>query len=301
MIKLTFSGIIILLCVCFLWSCQSKKTFTEKEISVIPQVEKMTLGESSFEINKSTQFIVENTDQEGIAGSFAALFEKSAGWKPQIRTGGSEGSNQVFFKTEQGFDPEGYSLEVLKNRIEIKAAQPAGFFYAVQTLRQLLPAAVESNRKQENVSWLVPVLTISDKPAFKWRGYMLDVSRHFFTKDEVLGLIDQLALHKINTLHLHLLDDQGWRIEIKKYPKLTDVGAWRVNREDKHWNSRPKQEAGEKADYGGFYTQDDIREMVAYAQKRYINIVPEIEMPAHVTAALAAYPHYSCSGGPFTV
>jgi hexosaminidase len=301
MIKLTFSGIIILLCSCFLWSCQPKKTFSEKEISVIPQVQKMTLGESSFEINESTKVIVENTDQEGIAGLFAGLFEKSAGWKPQISIGGSEGSNQVYFKTEQDFDPEGYSIQVFKDRIEIKAAQPAGFSYAMQTLRQLLPAEIESNRKQEKVSWLVPVLTISDKPAFKWRGYMLDVSRHFFTKDEVLGLIDHLALHKINTLHLHLLDDQGWRIEIKKYPKLTEVGAWRVNREDQHWNSRPKQEAGEKADYGGFYTQNDIREMVAYAQKRYINIVPEIEMPAHVTAALAAYPQYSCSGGPFTV
>ena len=130
---------------------------------------------------------------------------------------------------------------------------------------------------------------------------MLDVSRHFFPKEDVIQMIDFLAIHKINTLHLHLLDDQGWRIEIKKYPKLTAIGGWRVDREDKPWNSRPKQEAGEKATNGGFYTQEDVKEMVAYAQKRYINIVPEIEMPAHVTAALAAYPQYSCTGGPFTV
>jgi len=130
---------------------------------------------------------------------------------------------------------------------------------------------------------------------------MLDVSRHFFPKEDVLRMIDDLAIHKINTLHLHLVDDQGWRIEIKKYPKLTEVSAWRVNREDKPWGSRPKQEAGEKATYGGFYTQEDIREMVAYAQSRFITIVPEIEMPAHVTSALAAYPQYSCKGGPFIV
>ena len=299
--KQSFYGIIILLLGCTVWSCQQQKTFTDKEISIIPQVQKMTLGESSFEFKKSTQFVVENSEQEGIAGLFAGLFEKAAGWKPQITTSGSEGSNQVYFKTETTLGDEAYSLKVYKNRIEIRAANGAGFYYGLQTLRQLLPIEIESSLKNENIKWLVPVITISDGPSFKWRGFMLDVSRHFFTKDEVLGLIDHLALHKINTLHLHLLDDQGWRIEIKKYPKLTDVGAWRVNREDKHWNSRPKQEAGEKANYGGFYTQNDIREMVAYAQKRYINIVPEIEMPAHVTAALAAYPQYSCTGGPFTV
>jgi hexosaminidase len=130
---------------------------------------------------------------------------------------------------------------------------------------------------------------------------MLDVSRHFFSKVEVLRMIDNLSFHKINTFHLHLTDDQGWRIEIKKYPKLTEVGAWRVDREDKPWNSRPKQVSVEKASYGGFYTQADIKEMVAYAQSRFVTIVPEIEMPAHVTAALAAYPQYSCTGGPFTV
>ena len=286
---------------CLLWSCQPPKTFTEREVSIIPQVQKLTLGESSFEFKKSTVFVVENSEQEGIATLFAALFEKSAGWRPQIVVGGTEGSDQIYFRTEQSLMPEGYTLQVFRNRIEIKGSQPAGFFYALQSLRQLLPAVLESSQPQDKVNWLVPVITISDNPVFKWRGYMLDVSRHFFTKGEVMQLIDHLALHKINTLHLHLLDDQGWRIEIKKYPRLTEVGAWRVNREDKHWNSRSKQEAGEKATYGGFYTQDDIREMVAYAQQRYVTIIPEIEMPAHVTAALAAYPQYSCTGGPFTV
>ena len=299
--KQTFAGIMIILCCTFIWSCKSTKTFTENEITLIPQVQKMTLGESSFEFNKSTLLVVESTDQKAIVDELAAKFEKTAGWKPQIKVGGTEGSNQVYFKTEPTLADEGYSLEVSKNRIEIKAAKSAGFFYAIQTLRQLLPSEIESNLKQDKIDWLVPVISISDSPAFKWRGFMLDVSRHFFPKEDVLKMLDNLALHKINTFHLHLVDDQGWRIEIKKYPKLTEVGAWRVNREDKPWSSRPKQEAGEKATFGGFYTQEDIKEMVAYAQSRYITIVPEIEMPAHVTAALAAYPKLSCKGGSFTV
>ena len=299
--KQRFTGLIILLSGCFLWSCQPQKTFTAKEITLIPQVQKMTLGASSFHFDEATALVVQNNEQEGIATLFSNLFGKSAGWKLKIITGGSEGSNQLIFKSDESLGEEGYTLDITTQQIIIKASKPAGFFYATQTLRQLLPAELESSQKQEKGAWLVPVISISDSPAFKWRGYMLDVSRHFFPKEDVIQMIDYLAIHKINTLHLHLLDDQGWRIEIKKYPKLTAVGAWRVDREDKPWNSRPKQQAGEKATNGGFYTQEDVKEMVAYAQKRYINIVPEIEMPAHVTAALAAYPQYSCTGGPFTV
>ncbi|MBL7971025.1 MAG: family 20 glycosylhydrolase [Prolixibacteraceae bacterium] len=299
--KQTFTGIFVLLCFSVLWSCQPAKTFTADEISLVPQVQKITLGESSFKLKQSTRLVVENIDQQAIANQFATMVEKATGWKLQVAIGANEGSNQLYFKTEPMMGPEAYQLDVQKNRIEIKAAKPAGFYYAMQTIRQLLPAEIESARKKETTEWLIPVVSISDSPAFKWRGFMLDVSRHFFPKEEVLRMIDHLALHKINTLHLHLVDDQGWRIEIKKYPKLTEVGAWRVDREDKPWNSRPKQEAGEKATYGGFYTQEDIKEMVAYAQSHFITIVPEIELPAHVTSALAAYPQYSCTGGPFTV
>jgi len=292
--------LLILALACMLLSCKPNKTFTERELSLIPQPQKMTLGKSSFQFNLRTQLVTESIAQKLIAAQFAELLEKSTGWKLDIVVGGDEGSNQVYFLTEPMMEPEGYTLEVSEKRIEIKAAKPAGFFYALQTLRQLLPPEIESD-KRENVDWLVPVINISDQPTFKWRGFMLDVSRHFFPKEDVLRMIDNLAIHKINTLHLHLVDDQGWRIEIKKYPKLTSVGAWRVDREDKPWNSRPKQQMGEQATYGGFYTQDDIREMVTYAQSRFITIVPEIEMPAHVTSALASYPHLSCTGGPFTV
>ena len=296
-----YALIVISIVGCILWNCQTNRSFTQNELSLIPQVQIMSLGESSFRFNKNTILAVESAEQEALAARLSGLFENSAGWKLKISIGGNDAANQIRFITEAGLGEEAYALNVSKNKIEIRATKPAGFFYAIQTLRQLLPAEIESKQLKSNTAWLVPVIAISDSPAFKWRGYMLDVSRHFFSKEEVLRMIDYLSLHKINTFHLHLVDDQGWRIEIKKYPKLTQVGAWRVDREDKHWNSRPKQEPGEKTTYGGFYTQQDIREMVAYAQSRFVNIIPEIEMPAHVTAALAAYPQFSCKGGPFTV
>ena len=197
---------------------------------------------------------------------------------------------------------EGYLLDVGSNGVLIRAAAPAGLFYGVQTLRQLLPAGIE----QPAVSglartWILPCVSVEDRPRFAWRGAMLDCSRHFFPKDFIKRWIDILALNKLNTFHWHLTDDQGWRIEIKRYPRLTEVGGWRVDREDKHWNAREPQKPGDAATYGGFYTQDDIREIVAYAASRFVTIVPEIEMPGHAKAALAAYPEFSCTGGPFTV
>lgn len=216
------------------WNCKPNRSFTEREISIIPQPQKMTLGTSSFRFKESTEFAVESVDQEEIARQFAGFFERAAGWKLPIHVGVNEGSNQVYFKTELLMGPEAYTLDVQEKRITITAARPAGFFYAIQTLRQLLPPEIESKQIEAKEEWLVPVISISDSPVFKWRGYMLDVSRHFIPKADVLRMIDNLSLHKINTLHLHLTDDQGWRIEIKKYPKLTEVGAWRVDREDKH-------------------------------------------------------------------
>jgi len=232
--KQTVTGIIILLCCAMFWNCKPNRSFTEREISIIPQPQKMTLGTSSFRFKESTEFAVESVDQEEIARQFAGFFERAAGWKLPIHVGVNEGSNQVYFKTELLMGPEAYTLDVQEKRITITAARPAGFFYAIQTLRQLLPPEIESKQIEAKEEWLVPVISISDSPVFKWRGYMLDVSRHFIPKADVLRMIDNLSLHKINTLHLHLTDDQGWRIEIKKYPKLTEVGAWRVDREDKH-------------------------------------------------------------------
>ncbi|MGE5394162.1 MAG: beta-N-acetylhexosaminidase [Candidatus Saccharibacteria bacterium] len=299
--KRTLISLMVLVIAFVFFSCRPAKTFTASELALIPQPQEMMLGKSSFQFKKSTKLVVENIDQKVIAMQFSQMFQKASGWKMETIVGGDEGSNQVYFRTEPMMGPEAYSLDVTTQRIEIKAAKPAGFFYAMQTLRQLLPVQIESSQKQDTIDWLVPVIAISDTPTYKWRGFMLDVARHFFPKEDVMKIIDDLALHKINTFHFHLTDDQGWRIEIKKYPKLTETGAWRVDHEDIHWNNRPKQQEGEKATYGGFYTQDDIREIIKYAQSRFITVVPEIEMPAHVTAALAAYPYLSCTGGPFTV
>ena len=189
--------------------------------------------------------------------------------------------------------PEGYQLEVQSDSVLISAPTQAGLFYGVQTLLQLFPSQVYSSRLVNNVHWASPCISIEDQPRFRWRGYMLDVSRHFFNKQEVKKILDAMAVHKLNMFHWHLTDDQGWRIEIKKYPRLTEVGAWRKRI---GFNLDPKASTayGPDGRYGGFYTQADIREIVAYAAARHITIVPEIEMPGHSSAALAAYPEYSC-------
>jgi hexosaminidase len=192
---------------------------------------------------------------------------------------------------------EGYTLTVSPVDVRIEAIGSAGLFYGVQSFLQLLPVAEEPGKQSTNLS--IPCVQIEDYPCFRWRGLMLDVSRHFFTKDEVERLLDEMAWHKLNVFHWHLTDDQGWRIEIKKYPRLTEVGAWR--KEIGFGLDKAASTAyGPDGRYGGFYTQDDIREVVAYAQARHITIVPEIEMPGHASAALMAYPQYSCTGGPFT-
>ncbi|GHT44018.1 hypothetical protein AGMMS49965_18940 [Bacteroidia bacterium] len=197
-------------------------------------------------------------------------------------------------------NPEAYKLTVAKNKITIEASDAAGFFYAAQTLRQLLPVEIESATVQTGVKWTVPCCQINDAPQYSYRGMHLDVARHFASKEEVMRYIDQLALLKINTFHWHLTEDQGWRIEIKKYPKLTSIGAWRYRTLDGAYVSVPNRK-WKMEKHGGFYTQDEIKEVVAYAAARHINVLPEIEMPGHAVAALAAYPELSCSGGPFEV
>ena len=179
---------------------------------------------------------------------------------------------------------EGYTLESSASGIVITAPTPAGLFYGSQTLLQLLPAEVFQNDKMSREAWQIPAVMIKDEPALSWRGMMLDVSRYWFTKAYVLRYLDMMAMHKMNVLHWHLIDDCGWRIEIKKYPKLTEIGGFRGKGD---------------ARYGGYYTQDDIREIVRYAADRNITIVPEIELPAHTLPALVAYPELGCMGKQF--
>lgn len=215
---------------------------------------------------------------------------------------GKESTIVIKHSNASNLGEEAYNLNISERGITIEIAKENGLFYAFQTILQLLPPKVFSNSKAENIDLTLPYVTIKDNPKYKWRGFMLDVSRHFFPKEFIFKVLDYLAIHKMNTFHWHLVDDQGWRIEIKKYPKLTEVGAWRVDREDQPWSTERKpQRKGEKATYGGFYTQNDIKEIVKYAKERFITVVPEIEMPGHCTSALASYPQYSCTGEQLTL
>jgi hexosaminidase len=193
---------------------------------------------------------------------------------------------------------EGYRLDVAAARVTIRAPAPAGAFYAVQTLRQLLPAEIVREAPVTGQTWTMPAVSIEDQPRFPWRGGHLDVGRHFMPKEFVKKFIDLLALHKLNRFHWHLTEDQGWRLEIRKYPRLTAVGAWRretlVGRQRAYADTTEWRFDGRP--HGGFYTQDDVREIVAYARARFVTVVPEIEMPGHAQAAIAAYPELGNTG-----
>ncbi|MFI5195006.1 MAG: beta-N-acetylhexosaminidase, partial [Chitinophagales bacterium] len=191
---------------------------------------------------------------------------------------------------------EGYQLSVRSSGIVVKANKPAGIFYALQTLWQLMPKEIESRTAVAGISWDLPMVEITDYPRFGWRGLMLDVARHFFTKQEVKDFIDNMARYKFNLLHMHLTDDEGWRIEIKSLPRLTSVGAWNVKRVG-YFGTFSKPGRDEPRDNGGFYTQEDIRELIKYAKDRFIDIMPEVDIPGHSMAAIASYPELSCTPG----
>jgi hexosaminidase len=281
-------------------SCAKQKVFTEQDIQIIPKPAELKLTEGVFEFSKYTKFVVSNDFQKEISNALISEFEKTAGWKPEI-TDIVPNSNYVQFKVDDNLKNEAYLLTVNKDGITIAAKDNAGFIYGLETVRQLLPVAIEGDDVIANTDWIIPALTIKDQPRFQYRGLMLDVSRHFFNVDYLKKTIDRLAMHKMNVLHLHLVDDQGWRIEIKKYPKLTEIGAWRVDQEDKHWDGRYTTSPDEKATYGGFYTQEELKGLVAYAAFKNIEIIPEIEMPAHVSSAIASYPELSCFEKPIGV
>ena len=198
---------------------------------------------------------------------------------------------------------EGYALDVKPARVVARAAGAAGLFYALQTMRQLLPPEIlrDAPIRPADADWSMPAVAIEDQPRFAWRGAHLDVGRHFMPIDFVKKYIDLLALHKMNVFHWHLTEDQGWRIEIRKYPNLTAIGAWRKETIVGHPQRDPAQWTFDGEPHGGFYTQDDVREVVAYAKARFVTIVPEIEMPGHAVAAIAAYPALGVTGAPTAV
>ena len=210
---------------------------------------------------------------------------------------GTQGKADIEISLDQdaGLPEEGYLFTVSSDNIRIIAEADPGLFYGIQTLRQLLPPAVEQG-ETSLAGHTIQAVNIEDFPRFEWRGMHLDVSRHFFPAEFVKQYIDMIALHKMNVFHWHLSDDHGWRLEIKRYPKLTEISAWRVDRNHEDWRKWTPIQEGEKSTYGGFYTQDEVREIVAYAAARQITIVPEIEMPGHSSEIFAAYPELSCKG-----
>ena len=292
-----------ILCISILWvvACQPSKkevVFSENDLNVIPRPKSLTLGKGSFRFTKGTVF-VSDVSLTTAARLFAEQFERASGIKLPIKKEAVT-TNYIALIVDKSLPKEGYSLVVQPERISIVAADYNGALYALETLRQLLPKEFE-NTTPVKTDWAVPAVTITDAPQYAWRGLMLDVSRHFFPKEYILKTLDRMAMLKLNTFHFHLVDNEGWRIEIKKYPKLTEIGAWRVDQEDKLWNERTPNSANAFANpatapkkYGGFYTQEDIKEIVAYASARGITVIPEIEMPAHAMSAIAAYPKLSC-------
>ncbi len=264
-------------------------------ISIIPKPLVLEKGSETFTLTKSTNIAIKG-DSGGlqqVAEQLAGRLRAATGYPITIVPYGSiqttENSIVLALADDNKLGPEGYRLKAGKHSVLIEGLRPAGVFYGVQTFYQLLPVEVESNKVVTGIEWSVPCVRIEDAPRFPWRGMHLDVGRHFFSKDSVKRYLDLMASYKMNTFHWHLTEDQGWRIEIKKYPRLTTVGAWR------------RETMGDCTPHGGFYTQDDVREIVNYARDRFITVVPEIEMPGHSLAALAAYPELSCSGGPFKV
>lgn len=264
---------------------------SEAKATIVPKPMNMTQREGAFVFKQNTSISVENSEQADVAKAFTELFEQASGVNIAIKT--NEPTSDIRFITDGNLKSESYIIDVTTDSIVVKASDAKGFFYALQTIRLLLPAAIETvNANQDE--WSIPALYINDEPRFGYRGVMLDVSRFFIPKENVLRIIDCMSMLKLNKLHLHLVDDNGWRIEIKQYPKLTEVGAWHVDRSDAPYPARRNAVAGEETPIGGFYTQDDIREMIAYADARQVEIIPEIEMPAHTVSSLAAYPELAC-------
>ncbi|QKZ13539.1 beta-N-acetylhexosaminidase [Spirosoma sp. KUDC1026] len=272
----------------------------QSPIHLIPQPVSMQAQKGTFTLTRSTSIQYNQSGGKVAADLLAQQLNTPTGFSIRPKEGKS-GAIQLNLNATPNtqLGAEGYSLTATPKGVIITANQPAGLFYGAQTLAQLLPKEIGS-KTAVSTSWTVPAVQITDYPRFGWRGIMLDVSRHFFPKEDVKKYIDQIAKLKYNTLHWHLTDDNGWRLEIKSLPKLTSVGAWRVARTG-HFNDRPEPKPGEPTPYGGFYTQDDVREIVKYAQDRNVTIVPEIDIPGHSMAALAAYPELSCTKAPVSV
>lgn len=272
----------------FMFSCGGSEPTVHKPynegINITPLPLELIQKEDTFKLAKSIVFVANDVEAEKVAAYFAAKIKGSTGYDLNIeKTKPAIDYINLALVADVPVNEEGYMLDVTDKGIDIQAKTAHGLFYGMQTVMQLLPAEIESPVLVKNIAWKMPAVTIKDEPRFKYRGLHLDVCRHFVDVDFIKKQLDVLAMFKINTFHWHLTEDQAWRIEIKKYPKLTEIGATRIE--------------GEGNEYGPyFYTQDQIKEVVAYAKERFIEVIPEVELPGHGVAAIAAYPELSCTG-----
>ena len=299
--KLAFLPIVALILFC---SCSGKKSEMTNSYNIIPAPAGLIMLKGGFTVNDKTGIVVSpmNSETELAAQFLADKLRMSASAPVEVSEGRKADKNNIIMviDTTLTTGPEGYVLKITKKKIELSSTTAAGLFHGVQTIRQLLPPQVEvEGGLAGEIIPFVPACMITDEPRFTYRGMHLDVCRHFFTVEEVKKYIDILALHKINTFHWHLTDDQGWRIEIKKYPNLMTVGSQRKETLVGHGGRPPFVYDG--IPHGGYYTQEEIKEVVKYASERFITIIPEIEMPGHAVAAIASYPFLSCTGKPIEV
>jgi hexosaminidase len=298
-IYLLFAAIIMII----ISSCNvTNDTIPENAMAIIPAPLSLTIQKGNFLFSEKCRIVVSplNNDTKVAAEALAILVKNPTGTEIPVIEGTKSGRGSVFMTLDTTVkNNEGYILSVTPKKVIVRARTAAGLFYAVQTIRQLLPPDVEKESVFEGIQLSLPACEIIDEPAFTYRGMHLDVCRHMFSVEVIKKYLDMLALHKMNTFHWHLTDDQGWRIEIKKLPELTKTGAYRKETLVGHARTKPAVFDGEK--YGGFYTQDDIREIIDYAGSKFITVIPEIEMPGHSLAALASYPDLACTKGPFEV
>ncbi len=288
-------------------ACQFRTpTFDKNDIAIIPKPVKMEMAADVFEIKSGAVVSMDNQAPKKAVRFLTDMLLKAGGINLQVVEQKSQAD--FVFRADTTLPKEGYRIKITTEKVEVSAGDEAGYFYAVQTIRQLLPFTIELSSPKISTLYL-PCGDIEDYPRFAWRGGHLDVSRHFYSIDEVKKFIDYLAFYKLNIFHMHLTDDEGWRLEIKKYPLLTEKGAWRVeSSHDKICKKKAETDTafiidpakyqmreGKKM-YGGFYTQDQIRDLIQYADNRCVTIVPEIDMPGHFKAAIDHYPYLSCTG-----
>lgn len=276
-------------------SCHGKPT--EDYVQVIPQPETVEIYDGVFQI-AGAEFKTDADLGEAATRAISG-FEKALTSASGAESGTS--GTTIIFRKSSSLAPEEYSVNICKGNAVVKASSLNGVLYAIETLKQMLPVEIYTGSLATEVQWTLPYMKIQDKPRFGYRGLHLDVARHFFDVEQVKKYIDIMAIHKLNRFHWHLTDDQGWRIEIKKYPELTQTGSVRKETLSGHWNSKKREYDGTPYGEGMWYTQDQIREVVDYAASKGITVIPEIDLPGHMVAALATYPELGCTGGPYEV